>query len=131
MLTKEESELVDEYIRLFLSPPEGIYEEIDNFIAASSVDENLFHTFSGLAAHYIGVLKKTIDNEYQEHHAATMSMIAAQERLCQLQILEYKLYGIDYTKELALLCLASSIDLYWLEQQQQNEKSKESNTLEL
>jgi hypothetical protein len=120
MLTKKEVALIDEYIKEILSPKEKEFEEVDDFIFVCSLDINTLVEFERLANFYIKKLTETINNEFLKYKGVTLSMIAAQERLCQLKILFNKLDGRDSIHETAMLCIASSMDLYHLESQKNN-----------
>lgn len=120
MLTNREVALIDEYIKELLSPRENEYIEIDDFIVVCSCDINTLVEFESLANFYVKKLTETINNEFLKYKGVTLSMIAAQERLCQLKILLNKLDGRDSIHETAMLCIASSLDLYHWESQKNN-----------
>jgi len=117
MLTNRELKIVDEYIEQLLSPKQNEYDEIDDFIFVCSFDEYVLMQSTRLASHYVKRLTETINNEFIKYKGVTLSMIAAQERLYQLKIQLCKIDGKDTTHELAMLCIASSLDLNWLETQ--------------
>ncbi|MDD3323362.1 MAG: hypothetical protein PHS59_18150 [Paludibacter sp.] len=131
MLTNDEIIEVDEYIQNVLSPKFGEYDEIDDFIVVCSCDEGIFWEFKSLSDFYIKKLEATIESEFQKHHGVTLSMIAAQERLCQLRILSNKFKDISDTKDIAMLCIASSVDLYFLEAQKKQYEKEGSNSFKL
>lgn len=128
MLTNNEAQQVDKYIGEVLSPRYGDYDEIDDYIVVCSCNENFLKMSKGLASNYINKLTETITSEFQTYQGATLSLIAAQERLYQLKILLNKIEGKSSLHELALLCIASSVDLQWLEQQN-NQNVDSLNTL--
>lgn len=117
ILTNKEAEQVDVYIEELLSPKQGEYDEIDVFLVVCSCDIYLLRQFASLTYHYINKLTEIINIEFLKYKGVTLSMIAAQERLYQLKVLLNKINGKDSVHELAMLCIASSVDLNWLQTQ--------------
>lgn len=117
ILTNKEAEQVDVYIEELLSPKQGEYDEIDDFIVVCSCDVYILRQLASLTNHYINKLTEIINIEFLKYKGVTLSMIAAQERLYQLKVLLNKINGKDSVHELAMLCIASSVDLNWLQTQ--------------
>ena len=118
MLTKNEYDRVEQYLvehfTMCQSQQDWI-NEVDNTIACCSFDNNCTRENREYLAQVAIVLKSHMDVLYHASCGCTPLMLEYQERYYQILILLKKIAGRDDTKELTMLCFASSLDLLWLQ----------------